>query len=89
VGKIRAAGFDVVRDEPPGGHALIMLPRLPTDDDYVTISDLYVRPEMTTWSSSEISIAPPPSLAQGPYTPMSPPTTEGVKPAHASGLQVK
>jgi hypothetical protein len=40
VGAIRELGYDVVRDEPPEGHALITLPRLPADGDYVTISDL-------------------------------------------------
>jgi len=28
VGKLRAAGYDVLRDEPPEGHALITLPRV-------------------------------------------------------------
>jgi hypothetical protein len=31
VGRLRDAGYDVVPDPPPQGHALIMLPRLPTD----------------------------------------------------------
>lgn len=38
VGALRAAGYDVIRDEPPPAHALIMLPRLPVDDDYVVVS---------------------------------------------------
>jgi hypothetical protein len=40
VGVIRHAGYNVVRDEPPEGHALITLPRLPADTDFVTIADL-------------------------------------------------
>jgi hypothetical protein len=36
-GELRSAGYDVVPDEPPPAHALIMLPRIPTDDDYVRI----------------------------------------------------
>jgi hypothetical protein len=44
VGAIRRAGHDVVPDEPPPAHALITLPRLPTDDDYMTIADLFGPP---------------------------------------------
>lgn len=47
VGRLRAAGYDVVRDEPPEGHALIMLPRLPTDRDYVSISELFGPPRLS------------------------------------------
>jgi hypothetical protein len=41
VGALRAAGYDVIRDEPPPAHALIMLPRLPADDDYVVVSTTF------------------------------------------------
>jgi hypothetical protein len=44
VGEIRAEGYDVVLDEPPPGHALIMLPRTPAEEDYVTISRLFQPP---------------------------------------------
>jgi hypothetical protein len=44
VGKIREAGYDVVQDEPPEGHALIMLPKVPTDLDYQRISDIFGPP---------------------------------------------
>jgi hypothetical protein len=50
VGRLRAAGYDVIRDEPPQGHALIMLPRLPTDRDYVTISALFDPPRLNPLS---------------------------------------
>ena len=45
VGRIRAAGYDVVPDPPPEGHALIMLPQLPTDTDWTTISDVFDPPQ--------------------------------------------
>jgi hypothetical protein len=45
VGAIRAVGFDVVPDEPPPGHALITLPRLPADEDYAAIADVFGPPE--------------------------------------------
>lgn len=41
VGAIRSPGYDVVRDEPPEGHALITLPRLPTDEDYMRIAETF------------------------------------------------
>ena len=41
VGVIRGSGYDVVSDEPPPTHALIKLPLVPADDDYVTISALF------------------------------------------------
>ena len=41
VGALRAAGYDVIPDEPPPGHALITLPAIPADEDYVAISDLF------------------------------------------------
>jgi hypothetical protein len=44
VATIRRAGYEVVPDEPPEGHALIMLPRLPTDDDYQRVSDVFSPP---------------------------------------------
>lgn len=44
VGAFRRAGYDVVPDEPPPGHALIMLPRLPVDDDYVVASATFSEP---------------------------------------------
>lgn len=44
VGRIRSAGYNVIADEPPEDHALIMLPRLPTDDDWITISNLFDPP---------------------------------------------
>lgn len=34
VGRIRRAGFDVVRSEGPPGHADLVLPDPPTDDDW-------------------------------------------------------
>jgi hypothetical protein len=40
VGAIRKAGYDVVPDEPPPNHALIMLPALPADDDYLRITSI-------------------------------------------------
>jgi hypothetical protein len=46
VGRIRAAGYDVISDELPEGHALIMLPRLPADDDWTAISDLFDPPRL-------------------------------------------
>lgn len=53
VGRIRAAGYNVVRDEPPEGHALITLPRLPTDTDYMTISDLFDPPRLNPANVSQ------------------------------------
>ena len=44
VGRIREVGYDVVPDEPPEGHALIMLARHPADDDYETISNAFDDP---------------------------------------------
>jgi hypothetical protein len=44
VGVLRKAGYDVVRDEPPPSHALITLPTLPADDDYVAISAAFSEP---------------------------------------------
>jgi hypothetical protein len=44
VGRIRAVGYDVVPDPPPDGHALIMLPRLPTDTDWTTVADTFDPP---------------------------------------------
>jgi hypothetical protein len=41
VGAFRAAGYEVVPDEPPLAHALIILPRLPADEDYVTVSAVF------------------------------------------------
>lgn len=51
---------------------------------------LHVRPEMTSWRSSEIAIDTPHFLGGAPpYMPMARPSTEGLKPAHARGVQVK
>jgi hypothetical protein len=44
VGALRQAGFDVVRDEPPPKHALIMLEPVPTDDDYLRITAIFGTP---------------------------------------------
>jgi hypothetical protein len=44
VGVLRSAGYDVVRDEPPPAHALIMLPPLPADEDYLVISASFSEP---------------------------------------------
>jgi hypothetical protein len=44
VGMLRGVGYDVVPDEPPPAHALIMLPRVPADDDYVTVSAIFGEP---------------------------------------------
>lgn len=52
VGMLREAGYDVVRDEPPEGHALVTLPRLPTDEDYVTISNLFGPPRLNPATSA-------------------------------------
>src|SRR3954453_14452603 len=41
VGDLRAAGYDVVRDEPPPTHALIMLDPFPADDVYVRIASIF------------------------------------------------
>jgi hypothetical protein len=44
VGVLRVAGYDVIPDEPPPTHALIMLPRLPADEDYVAVSAIFGEP---------------------------------------------
>jgi hypothetical protein len=44
VGVLRKAGYDVIRDEPPPAHALIMLPPLPADEDYLVISAAFSQP---------------------------------------------
>jgi hypothetical protein len=44
VGVLRRAGYDVIPDEPPPAHALIMLPGVPADDDYVTVSAIFGEP---------------------------------------------
>jgi hypothetical protein len=44
VGALRRAGYDVIPDEPPPAHALIMLPRLPADEDYVAVSATFAEP---------------------------------------------
>jgi len=44
VGALRAAGYNVIPDEPPPAHALIMLPRLPTDEDYEAVSTAFGEP---------------------------------------------
>jgi hypothetical protein len=44
VGAVRAVGYDVVRDEPPPAHALVMLPSIPADDDYLKISSALGEP---------------------------------------------
>ena len=44
VGELRAAGYDVTRDGPPPAYALIMLPRLPADEDYDTVSAAFSAP---------------------------------------------
>lgn len=44
VGALREAGFDVVPDEPPPTHALIMLQPVPTDDDYLRITAIFGQP---------------------------------------------
>jgi hypothetical protein len=45
VGDLRAASHDVIPDEPPPAHALIMLPRVPADEDYVTVSATFGEPQ--------------------------------------------
>jgi len=37
VGAIRARGYDVVADEPPPGHALVVFREIPSEDDRVNL----------------------------------------------------
>jgi len=53
VGELRVAGYDVIPDEPPPAHALIMLPQLPADDDYIKISALLSDPRENPVSRKE------------------------------------
>ena len=46
VGRLREAGYDVIPDPPPEGHALIMLPRLPTHDDWGAVCDTFASPTL-------------------------------------------
>lgn len=41
VGTLRGAGYNVVPDEPPPAHALVMLPAVPADDDYLRVSAIF------------------------------------------------
>lgn len=44
VGALRAAGYDVIPDEPPPTHALIVLRRVPADEDYRVVSEVFGEP---------------------------------------------
>ena len=44
VGELRNGGYDVIMDEPPPAHALIMLPRVPADHDFLTIASVLGEP---------------------------------------------
>ncbi len=44
VGRIRAAGYELVRSEPPPAHADLKLPNPPTDDDWATIRGAFDDP---------------------------------------------
>lgn len=43
-GRIRAAGYEVLPDEPPPGHAALQLPNPPTDTDWETSRAIFDEP---------------------------------------------
>jgi hypothetical protein len=44
VGTIRARGYDVVADEPPPGHALVIFNEVPTEEDRVNLLTAFSAP---------------------------------------------
>lgn len=44
VGRILDAGYEIVRSQPPPGHADIRLPNPPTDQDWVALRDVFDDP---------------------------------------------
>lgn len=44
VGRVRAAGYDVVPSPGPPGHADLVFPAAPTEDDWQTLDEIFDSP---------------------------------------------
>lgn len=56
VGRLRAAGYDVVSSPGPPGHADLILPNSPTDDDWQALDETFdaPRPKEATMGGDDV-----------------------------------